>query len=684
MGHIPHGDAVDKALRAFLRKKKAPEAFALLSSDLHFTTDSDPVLDHQNEEFEPYVMPYHEWRRWKVLQDIKHGPRRSGFQFIRELARRFHLVPAHAKAFGWPDLDDLQVTAIIERLNRARYAYVVAGDIEGVKAALHDIDLKVLRKAYFARQMLTVDQVVLDYVSMSEDALARLAETDTGYLRAMHLKLRPELHREFLAHDPRESGHNVRLKNLYSVVFQPLPANQETDFLKAVSPERRVRRLKSRQRGLSMHLSQVLELVGEHKGKAARKYASAVEIDAFRQRRAKAEEWALDREMIDKATGESVGMHFLVETRRKAQLSQMYAVCKGMQGVADLQGWDYCMITLTLPGEWHSARTGTASKRQTTWNGSTPDEAARELQARWNRVATRIKQIVGKSGGLGFAIREPHEDGTVHLHLSMMAPREKLVAVRRYVIDQCAAAGETVDPDENPADVFQTTTTKLLHFLAWQPAEEMEDGKKAASPASYMFKYLSKGLASEDVSAWKACVGIRQVSWINFGPGFVSKWQAFYRVSRQISEEVPADEVEDMPTDPDMRAIVEDMAAKEWTSVVGALTGILEGPTLHAIRAERVTQYREVQGYTVGYANDDGEFVMIKDDRRSWTLQRCNRAEYVDEKRQHDDKRRQQAEAAATRVMSEIMSYLATLGKPVSEGVERAGSEEGFMTEERT
>lgn len=623
MGNLPHLGAKDKVLRAFLRKNKASEARELLLVDSYIPPESyDAIRDPDSYE--------------TTLEDVGHRHADTlSVRIVPDLCDRFELVPDHARAFGWPDRKTMDLVGLQQRADAVASAYWISDDLDLLTEALTGLtklDLKILRKAYFAKSLLKVDIASLEFVGKDVSELTRIAISETAYLRQLHAKLRRQ-------HDTDPVfGDDKRSRRL---------AKALKERVRATNPDTRLKRLKAAQRTMSLYVSQVLELVGSHKGKASRLYVSTAEMDVWTRRQRATEEWAIDHEMHDEEADVTVSMQALVYNRKRAQTSQMYAVAKGMQEIAAIRGWDYSMITLTLPGEWHSARTGTQSKRKSEWNHKTPEDAARELQVRWNRIATRIKQLIGKGEGLGFAMREPHDDGAPHLHCSLMASREALIAVRRYLIDQCILSGETVD---EPSDVFETTKTHLLHFLAWKPADEMTSGKRAASPASYMFKYLTKGVQNADVAAWKSCVNIRQISWINFGAGFVGKWVSFYRTSRKDAEE--------LPTDPAMLGVVADVISKNWGAVVGALTGILDGPELKAIREYGLDFNGDEKATTVGYEPVDGAFdhgergreVLKKDLDREWTLRPVDRGEmepvasddqHVDIVAQHVDKKYQ-------------------------------------------
>lgn len=578
--------------------------------------------------------------------------------WIFEIIERFQLVPDHAKAFGFPRLSLGEIETAYSALVSYGTSVILAPEtalsrVEGQERLLH--------LCWLARDVLKLPRAVFDLIAMSDDEIFSLSNQQSRYIRDLHSKLNAKL----------EDGGRIVINDFNQTwdflrIHQMLPLNEAhiVDSLKAYAPERRLRILKQKRKECSLWLSQVLELVGDHKGRMSKKFVSDVELSAYSHSQIAQEQWAMRHELVDQDRDVRVSMYTVTSTKKKAQMSQFYAIAKGIEQIATEAGWDYAMLTLTLPGEWHSARTGKAGGRKSDWNMATPLEAARELQTRWNSVSTRLKQILGKNG-LGFSMKEPHADGTAHMHAMVCAPKKILVQIREYMIDYAAREGDE-DVSLIPRQVFENTKktnsdggivyqTILTDFLAWKPqGTDLSNGRRSSSPASYMFKYLSKGLLNADVSAWKSCVAVRQISWINFGRGFVAKWQACYQSSK----------AEDAFGQNDVAQACEAMSRRDWGNALSLILGlgcaklnfigpVEEGQRLYKATEQRVNQYKEERVILTGFATvEDGEFLSHRS-RHTWMVEKLSGSAVNDAMK--DPKLKAARDLAAERLLAEIV-----------------------------
>ncbi len=597
-----------------------------------------------------------------LVQGVEYDPgyRRADkkIAWIFEIIERFQLVPDHAKAFGFPRLSDGEIETAYAALVSYGASTILAPEnalsrIEGHERLLH--------LCWLARDILRLPRAVFDLISMSDDEILSLSSRQSRNIRDLHSGLYARLEEtdQIVFDNFNETWDFLRVHHM-------LPLNEAhiVESLKAFSTERRIRILKQKRKECSLWLSQVLELVGDHKGRMSKKFVSDAELSAYSHSQMAQEEWATRHELVDHKRDVRVSMYTVTSTKKKSQLSQFYAIAKGIEQIATEAAWDYAMLTLTLPGEWHSARTGKAGGRKSEWNMATPLEAARELQNRWNSVSTRLKQILGKNG-LGFSMKEPHADGTAHMHAMICAPKKVLIRVREYMIDYASREGAE-DVSLIPRGVFENTKktnsdgnivyqTILTDFLAWKPqGAELKDGKKASSPASYMFKYLSKGLLNADVSAWKSCVAVRQISWINFGKGFVAKWQACYQSSK----------AEEDFGQSDVAQACRAMSRRDWGNALSLILGlgcakpdfigpVKEGQRLYTATEQRVNQYQEERIILTGFATvEDGEFLSHRS-RHNWTMEKVSATAVNDAMK--DSKLKAARDLAAEQLLAEIM-----------------------------
>lgn len=549
--------------------------------------------------------------------------------WIFEVIDRFRLVPDHAKAFGFPRLSDGEIETAYAALVSYGTSLIMAPETALSRIEGHE---RLLHLCWLARDILKLPRAVFDVIGMSDDDIVSLSNRQSRSIRDLHgdLCARVEETDQIVFDNFNETWDFLKVHHM-----MPLNEAHIVESLKAFSPERRIRVLKQKRKECSLWLSQVLELVGDHKGRMSKRYVSDTELSAYTQSQMAQEQWATRHVLVDKKRHVRVSMHTVTSTKKKAQMAQFYAIAKGIEQIATEAGWDYAMLTLTLPGEWHSARTGKAGGRQSEWNMATPLEAARELQSRWNSVSTRLKQILGKNG-LGFSMKEPHADGTAHMHAMVCAPKKVLIQVREYMIDYASREGDE-DVSLIPRGVFENTKktnsegiivyqTVLTDFLAWKPqGADLTNGKKTSSPATYMFKYLSKGLLNADVSAWKSCVAVRQISWINFGRGFVAKWQACYQSAK----------AEETFEQNDVSQACEAMSRRDWGSALSLILGlgcakpnfigpVKEGQRLYTATERRVNQYKEERAILTGFATvEDGEFLSHRS-RHTWTMEKVS------------------------------------------------------------
>ncbi|WP_172729852.1 replication endonuclease [Neorhizobium galegae] len=570
--------------------------------------------------------------------------------WIFEIIERFQLVPAHAKAFGFPSLSSGKIETAYSALVSYRAALILSPTTALDRVRGHE---RLLHLCWLGRDVLKLPRAVFDVISMSDDEIVSLSNRQSREVRDLHNRLNTKLEEtdRLTFDDLHNTWDFLRIHHM-----QPLNEAHVVESLKSFSPDRRIRILKQKRKECSLWLSQVLELVGDHKGRMSNKFVSVAELSAYTHSQMAQEQWATKHELVDHERGVRVNMFTVTSTKKKAQMSQFYAVAKGIEQIATEAGWDYAMLTLTLPGKWHSARTGKAGGRKSEWNMATPLEAARELQTRWNSVSTRLKQILGKNG-LGFSMKEPHADGTAHMHAMICAPKKVLIQVREYMIDYAAREGDE-DVSLIPRRVFVNTKktnsdggivyqTILTDFLAWKPqGAELENGRRSSSPASYMFKYLSKGLLNADVSAWKSCVAVRQISWINFGRGFVAKWQACYQSSKAAESFGQEDVAE----------ACEAMTQRDWGKALSIILGLEHAPTdaqrLHRVTDCRVNQFGEQRNVLVGFATvEDGEFFSNRS-RHSWTVEKLAGSAATDPMK--DPELKAARDLAAERILMEI------------------------------
>lgn len=148
-------------------------------------------------------------------------------------------------------------------------------------------------------------------------------------------------------------------------------------------------------------------------GQTDKRYVSDFSSEIKRQMDEQQQEWLAASRVEATIDGELVSLQLadLHDKNEKSRLAEFLAWSAGFQKLADKQGLEIAMLTLTLPGEFHP----NPIKGKKNWNGIAPDVANKEIGQRWSQVRSSLRQQ-----GItlsGFRSAEPAQDGTPHWHL---------------------------------------------------------------------------------------------------------------------------------------------------------------------------------------------------------------------------------------------------------------------------
>lgn len=197
---------------------------------------------------------------------------------------------------------------------------------------------------------------------------------------------------------------------------------------------------------------------------------------------------------------------FALTDERKA--SEIYMKVKDLEKEADKKGYIALFTTFTCPAEFHS---NPASGRNC-WDGSTPRQASDWLSAKL--VALNKDRERHDIQTLGMWCKEAHKDQCVHMHSMFF-----------------------VHPDQ--ADELITLIYKhyshsdnAVRIVYISDEEAKKSGKKGASPASYITKYVIKSLREKSDESMKNKAvarlwGFRMYGF--FGKTKTILWRAFDR-----------------------------------------------------------------------------------------------------------------------------------------------------------
>lgn len=168
---------------------------------------------------------------------------------------------------------------------------------------------------------------------------------------------------------------------------------------------------------------------------------------------------------------------FALTDERKA--SEIYMKVKDLEKEADKKGYIALFTTFTCPAEFHS----NPANGRNCWDGSTPRQASDWLSAKL--VALNKDRERHDIQTLGMWCKEAHKDQCVHMHSMFF-----------------------VHPDQ--ADELITLIYKhyshsdnAVRIVYISDEEAKKSGKKGASPASYITKYVIKSLREKSDESMK-------------------------------------------------------------------------------------------------------------------------------------------------------------------------------------
>lgn len=137
----------------------------------------------------------------------------------------------------------------------------------------------------------------------------------------------------------------------------------------------------------------------------------------------------------------------------------------GMQKIADDEGHESDMWTLTCPSAFHAQLADAGENRR--YEGHSPRDGQKWLCRMWARARAKFKRL--KLIYYGFRYVEPHHDGTPHWHLLVFADVPTLNTIS--VVLQGIWLSEYADEPgaENAEQMRSASTAARGALLAMQP-----------------------------------------------------------------------------------------------------------------------------------------------------------------------------------------------------------------------
>ena len=138
--------------------------------------------------------------------------------------------------------------------------------------------------------------------------------------------------------------------------------------------------------------------------------------------RRRLQEWAEQHSIVDTTTGECVSMAAILKGKERRQYAEFLARAKGVGTLAEREGYEPVLLTITAPGAMHAGTTvgGGARRPNPGWDGSTPADQHRWLSRRWRSFARGLHRH-----GVHYWTRtvQPHWDCSAHWHVVVWRPR---------------------------------------------------------------------------------------------------------------------------------------------------------------------------------------------------------------------------------------------------------------------
>lgn len=195
----------------------------------------------------------------------------------------------------------------------------------------------------------------------------------------------------------------------------------------------------------------------------------------------------------------------LTDVRKAAEI---YMKVKDLEKVADTKGYIALFTTFTCPAEFHS----NPATGRNCWDGSTPRQASDWLSSRL--VALNKDRERHEIETLGMWCKEAHKDQCIHMHSMFFVHPSQATELITLVNKHYSHSANAV---------------KIVRI---SDDEAKKLGKKGASPASYITKYVIKSLTdkSDESMKNKAVARLWGFRMFNFfGKTKTTLWRTFDR-----------------------------------------------------------------------------------------------------------------------------------------------------------
>jgi hypothetical protein len=240
----------------------------------------------------------------------------------------------------------------------------------------------------------------------------------------------------------------------------------------------------------------------------------------------------------NKRTGAEIALSELVQTP-EAKAAELYLKAKSLEKKAIEKNYTFAFYTFTTPARMHA----NPAKGRNTWDGTTPTEAKDFLQECWAKSRAQLEK--SDIDYFGLWAREPHKDGTPHMHALIYAETKDLAEIDRVMNYQFAHSKSAVKVvyDDGRAAPTSYITKYIMKSLGFDgESKDFKDGvKMRAAVLTWNYRRYNFFGVESKLSLWRECRKIDESKVTNNGLLYLIKsakdndWKSFIDSSEDYS-----------------------------------------------------------------------------------------------------------------------------------------------------
>ena len=205
----------------------------------------------------------------------------------------------------------------------------------------------------------------------------------------------------------------------------------------------------------------------------------------------------------------------ILKGKERRQYAEFLARAKGVGTLAEREGYEPVLVTLTAPGEMHAGTTvgvGGTRRPNPKWDGSTPADQHRWLSQRWRSYARGLHRH-----GVHHWTRtvQPHWDGSAHWHVVVWRPRraEKWLESAARKIFEADTATATGSARYNHGIDFRTIkggtdgaigyVARAIAYIARAVSDEDRAEAEATAEWASTWRVRRFATSHDKVSVWR-------------------------------------------------------------------------------------------------------------------------------------------------------------------------------------